>query len=68
MKSYRCATCDKPVEYEGPIPSQFPFCGDRCRMVDLGRWFRGDYVIDRDLARSDELPEHFDEYRGTDSL
>ena len=26
----------------GPL---FPFCSPRCRMVDLGRWLNGEYVI-----------------------
>lgn len=30
-----------------------PFCSDRCRAVDLGRWLSGDYVISRPLDASD---------------
>ncbi len=26
------------------LPS-FPFCSERCRLIDLGRWIDGDYVI-----------------------
>ena len=32
------------VEKLDDLPS-FPFCGDRCRMVDLGRWIDGAYAI-----------------------
>lgn len=23
----------------------FPFCSQRCRTVDLGRWFKGEYAL-----------------------
>ncbi len=29
----------------GPDAAAKPFCSDRCKWVDLGRWLRGDYVI-----------------------
>lgn len=31
-----CPVCDKPVVLE-TAPTA-PFCSDRCRLVDLGRW------------------------------
>jgi tRNA threonylcarbamoyladenosine biosynthesis protein TsaE len=31
---------------EGESP---PFCSARCRMADLGRWFRGEYAVSRPL-------------------
>lgn len=31
----RCPTCRTPVPDDAP---QFPFCGERCRMADLGGW------------------------------
>lgn len=36
-----------------------PFCCDRCRLVDLGKWFKEDYVLDRPLRPGDlrDLPE-----------
>ena len=33
----------------------FPFCSNRCRMVDLNRWFGGKYTISRALGPTDEL-------------
>lgn len=49
-----CPTCRKPAARDG---KQFPFCSDRCRLVDLGRWFHGDYVVGRPLRPEDEKPE-----------
>ena len=49
----RCPTCKGPV---APGAKHRPFCCDRCRLADLGRWFRGDYVVSRPL-RPDDRPE-----------
>ena len=38
-----CPTCGEPAEWEGN-PDR-PFCSDRCRMIDLGRWASEDYRI-----------------------
>ncbi len=40
--SLRCPTCRKIVLRSDP---EFPFCSDRCRLIDLGRWASGGYVI-----------------------
>src|ERR1700694_538628 len=40
--SLRCPTCRKIVLATDP---DFPFCSDRCRVIDLGRWISGGYVI-----------------------
>ena len=39
----KCPTCGKPVEWKDN-PSR-PFCSDRCRLVDLGRWVEGEYRV-----------------------
>jgi endogenous inhibitor of DNA gyrase (YacG/DUF329 family) len=38
----RCPTCKKPVQRGHP---DFPFCSERCRLIDLGKWASGEYVI-----------------------
>jgi hypothetical protein len=40
--SLRCPTCRKIVLASGP---DFPFCSNRCRVIDLGKWISGDYVV-----------------------
>ena len=37
-----CPVCGKAVG-SGSVTS--PFCRERCKMVDLGRWFQGEYVV-----------------------
>jgi hypothetical protein len=40
QKSKGCPVCGKPV-----AEASKPFCSERCRDVDLGRWLTGSYVI-----------------------
>jgi len=43
-----CPICKKPVtSRDDPVsPNRFfPFCGERCQLVDLGRWLDGKYQI-----------------------
>jgi endogenous inhibitor of DNA gyrase (YacG/DUF329 family) len=42
----RCPICGKGFEIDqlADLPS-FPFCSDRCKLVDLGRWIDGAYTI-----------------------
>jgi len=42
----RCPICSKTYEVASldDLPS-FPFCSDRCRLIDLGRWADGKYAI-----------------------
>jgi endogenous inhibitor of DNA gyrase (YacG/DUF329 family) len=53
MAIYRCAICGREVAYEGELPALYPFCRERCRMVDLGLWVREAYSVDRDLRPED---------------
>jgi len=49
-----CPTCRKAVRAKDP---EFPFCSERCRLIDLGNWASGKYVISspvRDI--SDSVP------------
>ena len=49
-----CPTCKQPViepPADQPLPKYFPFCCDRCKLIDLGRWLDGKYqveVVDRE--------------------
>jgi endogenous inhibitor of DNA gyrase (YacG/DUF329 family) len=43
MKSTRCPTCRQPSPRDGN--KLFPFCSERCHLVDLGRWLDESYRI-----------------------
>lgn len=40
----RCPMCRVDLDPDGPLPHR-PFCSERCRVLDLSRWLRGEYAI-----------------------
>jgi endogenous inhibitor of DNA gyrase (YacG/DUF329 family) len=42
MTRVKCPICKKPVVLGDP---DFPFCSERCRVIDLGNWASEKYVI-----------------------
>jgi len=56
----RCPICKKKVTSAN---ADFPFCSDRCRLIDLGKWASGAYVISSPVQDiSEGLPdETFDD-------
>ncbi len=55
-KALRCPTCNTLVT---ATAEEFPFCSDRCRIIDLGKWASGEYritspVLDPDLLEDFE--------------
>jgi len=53
-KALFCPTCRKVVLASNP---EFPFCSDRCRILDLGKWASGGYVISSPIHDPDVLDE-----------
>jgi uncharacterized protein len=47
----RCPICRKPVK---STDADFPFCSDRCRVIDLGKWASGAYVVSSPATDTDE--------------
>jgi uncharacterized protein len=55
IPSLRCPICKKIVKAGDP---EFPFCSDCCRLVDLGKWASGEYVISSPMTdTSEDAPE-----------
>ena len=50
--SLRCPTCRKIVLRDEP---DYPFCSERCRMIDLGKWASGGYVISTPITNPEQL-------------
>ncbi len=36
---------------------EFPFCSERCRLIDLGKWASGAYVVSTPVLDPDALTE-----------
>ena len=58
-RTIRCAICGKETEFfSEPVG---PFCSDRCKMIDLGKWLGEDYRVSEPLR-----PDHFIETEESD--
>jgi len=53
-KQLHCPICKKPVE---ATVEDFPFCSDRCRVMDLAKWASGDYKVSSPIQDPDLLEE-----------
>jgi len=53
----RCPVCGDPVEPANA--STTPFCGDRCRTIDLGRWLGETYALPESPRHEDDDVEAF---------
>jgi uncharacterized protein len=52
----RCPICKKPTK---TADTDFPFCSERCRLIDLGKWASGAYVISSPVTDADEgIPDN----------
>jgi hypothetical protein len=49
-----CPICKKSVESSAP---DFPFCSQRCRLLDLGKWADGGYRIAAPLTESEQIAD-----------
>ncbi len=52
----RCPICRKPVDLSSSNRFR-PFCSERCRMVDLGKWAGGDYRVTGNKVEDREHPD-----------
>jgi endogenous inhibitor of DNA gyrase (YacG/DUF329 family) len=52
---FRCPICRTPTDSEAS--ADFPFCSERCRLLDLGNWSSEKYVI-REPVLDEPVPEN----------
>jgi uncharacterized protein len=67
-KLLRCPTCGMLVR---PQDVDFPFCSDRCRKIDLGKWASGTYkisspVLDPEVLEDLDNPSAMRRSKGSD--
>lgn len=46
----KCPICKKAVE---PSAEFFPFCSERCKIIDLGNWASEKYVVSTPIQPED---------------
>jgi uncharacterized protein len=52
--SLRCPTCRTLVTKDD---EHFPFCSDRCRLIDLGKWASGAYKVSSPILDPEVLED-----------
>lgn len=55
VRLLRCPRCRKQVVWEGN-PHR-PFCSEKCRLVDLGKWAQEEYAIPGEKVSDEESQE-----------
>jgi len=54
IKLFKCPTCSAPTQYETEKFPHFPFCCERCKMIDLGAWAKEEHKIEGDEQGFDD--------------
>jgi endogenous inhibitor of DNA gyrase (YacG/DUF329 family) len=55
VRATACPTCKKRGKW---LAGAFgPFCSQRCKLIDLGKWLGGEHAISEPLR-----PEHFEKF------
>jgi uncharacterized protein len=49
---YQCPICKKPKD--SAAHPDFPFCSQRCRLLDLGNWAAEKYVVSEPIFSEDD--------------
>jgi len=59
----KCPTCGKPTNWqENPFR---PFCSERCKLVDFGRWVNEEYSVpDERPSEQKDVPAYSPESDG----
>jgi endogenous inhibitor of DNA gyrase (YacG/DUF329 family) len=50
-----CPICKTPVDSDSN--REFPFCSERCRVLDLGAWASEKYVVSDPIFDEDQLAD-----------
>ena len=50
----KCPICKRPVSAD---EFYFPFCTERCKLIDLGNWATEKYIISEPLNYAEDEPD-----------
>jgi endogenous inhibitor of DNA gyrase (YacG/DUF329 family) len=59
-----CPICRRPTDAERD--ANFPFCSERCRLIDLGNWSSEKYKISSPVMDESELEDNNSNDRDTE--
>jgi endogenous inhibitor of DNA gyrase (YacG/DUF329 family) len=60
----QCPTCNKQVQWQDNLFR--PFCSERCKLLDLGKWVSEEYRVPGKPLREEPLEDE-EKQRGSDS-
>jgi endogenous inhibitor of DNA gyrase (YacG/DUF329 family) len=49
---HRCPICKRPTDSDEQ--AEFPFCSERCKLLDLGNWASEKYVVSEPIFSEDD--------------
>ena len=58
--THRCSLCGKAYEFEYTHDKHigsFPFCSERCKMIDLGKWLDEEYKLSTPMPELDAMTD-----------
>lgn len=61
----KCPTCNREVQWQGN-PFR-PFCSERCKLLDLGKWVDEEYRVPGKALPEEIVDPNEEEDRGPDS-
>lgn len=58
--SAKCPQCQKEcsLNTSSDLNKYFPFCSERCQLIDFGGWANGSYRIAGEVLPENEIAEH----------
>ena len=59
MATLQCPICGVRFEMDSVAKEHLPFCGDRCKQVDLGRWLDERYSLPHEPSEDELEPEEY---------
>lgn len=62
MSLVTCPTCG--LLFESASAPAMPFCSERCRLIDLGRWLKEEQGLPIEPAEAETLDNGEDEHGG----
>ena len=61
LASKTCPECKAKFRYASVREhAWFPFCSERCKVIDLGRWFSNEYAFVEDTSREHDMKSKLD--------
>ncbi len=58
MATVTCPTCER--KFDSDKTDAMPFCCERCRLIDLGRWLDEEHSVPVEPGEDDEFSDGYE--------